>query len=177
MRQAFRRLMDFLARPRVTGLYVALASAGLLSVAYVAQYGFGLDPCILCYYQRVPYFIIVALGMAAFFVAPKSERAAAALVFLCGVAFLADAGIAAFHVGVEHKWWKGLEACGNAAMPMNASIEELREFIMSRGVVDCGVPAFRLFGISMAGYNLLAAAGLALDTFILLWWRRRWRAS
>lgn len=172
-----KRLTTFLAQPRITALYVTLASAGLLSVAYVSQYVFGLDPCILCHYQRIPYFVIIALGLLAFFIAPKSGRAATALIFLCGIAFLANAGIAGFHVGVEHKWWKGLEACGNAAMPMNASVEELREFIMSRGVVDCGVPAFTLFGISMAGYNLLAATGLALDTFILLWWRRKCRAS
>lgn len=169
--------MDFLSRPRVTALYAAGASAVILAAAYVSQYGFGLDPCILCYYQRIPYFAVIAVAALAFFTAPRCEKTTTALLLLCAALFLADAGIAGFHVGVEHHWWKGLEACGNAAMPVNATVEELQAFINSRDIVRCDVPAFTLFGISMAGYNLLIATGLALDMLILLWWRSRCRTK
>ncbi|MDD9899443.1 MAG: disulfide bond formation protein B [Alphaproteobacteria bacterium] len=171
MKQLFIRTMNLWSQPHFTAFYVAAASAALLAVAYTSQYVFGLDPCILCYYQRIPYFVVIALGLAAFAVAPKSEKLALYLIFLCGIGFLIDAGIAGFHVGVEHGAWKGLEACGNAAMPANATPEEMRAFIMSRDIVRCDVPAFTLFGISMAGYNFLIALGLMLDTFALLWWR------
>ncbi len=58
-------------------------------------------------------------------------------------------------------------------MPVYASLEDMRKFVMSREIVRCDVPAFTLFGISMAGYNALIATGLMLDTLILLWWDRK----
>jgi disulfide bond formation protein DsbB len=155
---------------RTLGLIAALSSLALLCGAWIAQYGFGLDPCQLCYYQRKPYMLNVALGLAAFLIAPKNRKATLLLVALCALSFAADAAIAAFHVGVEQKWWKGLESCANFALPDNATAEELRAFIMSREKpIDCGRPAFVLFGISMAGYNFIAATTLAVFMGWMAW--------
>jgi disulfide bond formation protein DsbB len=153
-----------LANPRTLALAVVLASAGALAFAYTSQYGFGLDPCALCFYQRKPYFVNIAVGLVAFLIAPKNIKIARALLVLAGLVFLTGAGIALFHVGVEKTWWKGLEACANYALPQNASIEDLQKFINSRSVVRCDVPAFVLFGISMAGYNFLLSSVLAIGT-------------
>ena len=54
--------------PRLIPLAILAASAGALAVAYIAEFVFGLEPCILCLYQRVPYaatgiLAILALGM------------------------------------------------------------------------------------------------------------------
>ena len=171
MKDIFARFMNYWSRPRYTALYAVLASIVVLGAAYISQYGFGLDPCILCYYQRIPYFIVIGLGAAAFFIAPSSEKGAGVLLTLCALTFLAGAGLAAFHVGVEQHWWKGLQACGNAAMPVGASVDEMRAFIMSRDIVRCDVPAFTLFGISMAGFNFLISLGLFMDLAILMRWR------
>lgn len=144
---------------------VALVSIGTLAMVYISQYGFGLDPCQLCLYQRKPYFINIALGALAFLLADKNKKAALFLLFTAGFVFLVGAGIAGFHAGVEYGWWKGLEACSNTTLPSGGSIEDLRNAIMNRDVVRCDVPAWALFGISMAGYNFMASLVFAFGTF------------
>jgi disulfide bond formation protein DsbB len=170
------KILAYFQDPKHLAAAVVAASAGALAFAYTSQYGFGLDPCQLCFYQRKPYFLNITLGLVAFALAPKNKKAAVLVLILCGLTFVADAAIAGFHVGVEQHWWKGLESCSNYALPDNASVEELRKFIMSRDVIDCSVPAFVLFGISMAGYNFMLATALALSTFFMLW-RSRCRAQ
>lgn len=170
------KLFTYLSTPRGLGLFVALSSLGALSAAWISQYGFGLDPCALCYYQRKPYMVNIALGALAFLLAPKHRKAALWILLLAGLTFVTDAGIAGFHVGVEQKWWKGLESCANYAMPQNATAAELMAFIKSREKpVDCSLPAFVLFGISMAGYNFLLASALAVFTFVMTGriWRKK----
>ena len=43
----------------------------LLAGAYVSQYGFGLYPCELCWWQRYPHFAAVALALISFVAHPR----------------------------------------------------------------------------------------------------------
>jgi disulfide bond formation protein DsbB len=80
------------------------------------------------------------------------------------VALLIGGGIAAFHVGVEQHWWTGTPGCGVPAT--SNSIEEMRAQIMAAPVVRCDQVAWSLFGISMAGYNILISLVLAAVALI-----------
>lgn len=83
---------------------------------------------------------------------------------LAGLVFLAGAGIAAFHVGVEQHWWQGLASCGGN-LPQARTVEELRAALLAQPVVRCDEVAWSLFGISMAGWNFLFSLGLAALSF------------
>lgn len=133
-----------------------------LSIAWLAQYGFGLAPCELCYWQRYGYWAAIALGVVAILQPAGTQRRRAAL-WLLALAFLATAGIALFHVGVEQRWWEGSSACTGASTA-GMTAEELAKAIEEAPVVRCDVPAWTMFGISMAGYNLLYALVLAAFT-------------
>lgn len=148
------------ARP---GLSVAAASILALAAAYTAQYGFGLFPCELCLYQRIPYAIAIGLGLMAAFLNPAFARMA---LGACGLTFLVGAAIAAFHVGVEQHWWEGTDSCG---MNLNATdIEVLREQIMNAPRARCDQAPWSFLGISMAGYNGIASLLLAFFCFAAL---------
>jgi disulfide bond formation protein DsbB len=147
-------------------------SLGLLGVAilslasaYLAEYGFGLKPCILCLYERVPYAVVL---VAAFLMLAlkKSPAANAWLKLLCALTFSVGAGIAFFHVGVEHHWWEGTEKCSGSTLAK--TLEELKSQILGAPAVRCDEPAFVFLGISMAGYNLLWSVFLAGLTFYSL---------
>src|SRR3546814_3417668 len=70
------------APTRATWLVLALPAA-LLGGAYVAQYGFGLYPCEMCWWQRYPHFAALGLAAAGFFVPPyRLWTALAALAIL-----------------------------------------------------------------------------------------------
>jgi disulfide bond formation protein DsbB len=153
------------AYPDWIPLLVAFASITALVAAFVAEYGFDLQPCVLCLYQRWPYGIAIVLALLALSGRPPLKVFGLACA---ATALTVGAGIAAFHVGVEQGWWQGTAACsGTVATP--DSIEELRKQLMAAPVVRCDEPAFVLFGISMAGYNFMYALALAVIAAAASW--------
>lgn len=152
---------------------LALAAALALAVAYVSQYVFGLEPCKLCVWQRYPYMAALPLGVVAALTAPGTTGRRV-LVALTGLAFLAGAGVAGFHVGVEQGWWEGLPGCSAPAITKDMSVAELQRALEARAdVVPCDEPAWTFGGISMAGYNVIYALILAGASS---WMLRRGRA-
>ncbi len=140
-----------------------LATGGALAalcIAWIAQYGFALAPCELCYWQRYGYWTAIAIGVLAILQPARSSRRTL-LLWLLGLAFLATAGIAVFHVGVEQKWWPGLSTC-TGQIGAGMSSEDLANAIENAPIVRCDEPAWTLFGISMAGYNIAYALALAV---------------
>lgn len=162
---------------RLAASCVFAASLGMLAAAYIAQYGFGLEPCILCLYQRVPYGATALIGAVAMW-PTMPERSRLALLTLAGAVFLGEAGLAFYHVGVEQHWWAAVTACGGeAGGGLPQSITDLRRQMTAPSVVPCDQPAWQLFGLSMAGYNLLASLGLGLATFAAVLRLRRQKAG
>ena len=136
-----------------------LGSGALLGGAYWFQYGVGLAPCDLCYWQRWPHMLAIAAGLAALALRGR-PRVATALVLLAIAALVATAGIGVFHAGVENHWWQGPQAC-SGAIPTGLSAEQLKKALFGAKMVRCDEPAWMLLGISMAGWNALASGGLA----------------
>lgn len=147
---------------RLPVLLLMLASAGTLLAALFFQYVVGLAPCVLCIWQRWPYVAVLALGAAALALG-RGRGLRAALLALSGLVLLAGAGIAFFHVGVEQQWWAGTPGCGVTATA--GSVDALRAQILAAPVVRCDQVSWSLFGISMAGYNVLISAALAVFAF------------
>ena len=170
-------IAEITANPRLVFTLLLGASTAILGSAFASQYFGGLEPCVLCLYQRVPYgavIVLSGLGLGLSGLAPSPKGVIAGIGGLCAVAFLVNAGIATFHVGVEQHWWQGTEACG-AVGTMARTIEELRAQILAAPVVRCDVVPWSLFGISMAGYNVLASLGLFVAGAIAA--RGMWRAG
>ena len=150
--------------------FLALASAGLLIGAYLFEYVGGLAPCPLCLWQRVPHALLLAVVFSSLFM-PLGSRS---IFLLCALIYGASAALAAAHIGVEQGLWMSPVACGGGASgiawEMGAFQEALGE---SAALSDCAVVPWSLFGISLAGYNFLASAGLFAVAF---WaWARRFR--
>lgn len=143
-----------------------IAAIGPLGTAYISQFGFGYEPCVLCLYQRVPYWVVIGLGIAALFVgAPHLRRW---IAFAAGLAFLTGAGIAFYHVGVEQLWWTSAAPCG--AGEAVTSTQDLFAQLQKKPEKSCGDIDWTLFGISMATYNVGVSLALAVASFLA--WRR-----
>ncbi len=163
------RLIDRLSRQAPA--LILLASALALGGAFVGQYGFDLRPCVLCIYQRWPYVAAALIALALLAVLRRRPALSAPLLVLAALAFASTAGIGLFHVGVEQHWWQGTAACGGAATP--DSVDALRALLKSAPAVRCDDVAWRLFGLSMAGWNMLYGAALAVGCLALAWRRQR----
>lgn len=147
---------------------VLVASIAILGSALLSQYVGGLKPCSLCLYQRVPYVITIGLGaiglgaLALAVILPRRERAATgltrAVLALCAGAFIVGAGIAAYHVGVEQHWWTS--SCSGIDFS-KGTVEELAKRLEATPMVRCDEVPWSMFGVSMAGYNVLVSLLLA----------------
>jgi len=149
--------MNFRTQDSLVIVALGLAALLALGTAWTAQYGFGLFPCELCLYQRLPYIGIVALSALALMPAVDANARRQA----CGLAallFIATAGVAFFHIGVEQEWWQ--TNCAPTG-PQSFSFEDIQAALQQPGEPACNEIAFELFGISMAGYNMLAGLVLA----------------
>ena len=133
----------------------------LLAGAYISQYGFGLYPCEMCWWQRWPHFAAVALALVSFFAPPKRLWVA-----LAAGGIMTSGLIGLFHAGVEYGWWDGITSC--AAIPHTGSGESALDAIMNAPLVRCDEPAWTLLGISLAGFNFLISAASSLFVFNLL---------
>ena len=148
---------------RLLALGVPLA---LLGGALVSQYVGHLYPCELCWYQRYPHFAAIVLAALAFVVPGRPARAA--LVALAGLAILVSGAIGVFHAGVEYHWWQGFTEC-TSTMTGPVTLDS----IMKAPIVRCDVAQWRLFGISLAGFNALFSVLGALTIFSLMKATRR----
>ncbi|MBB3938986.1 disulfide bond formation protein DsbB [Novosphingobium fluoreni] len=141
-----------------------LTPALLLAGAYISQYGFGLPPCEMCWWQRYAHFAALALGFLAFVIPNR------VLVWLAAVAIALAGLIGGFHAGVEYGWWQGVTAC--TASPF-ASGQDPLAAILAAPVIRCDVAPWSLFGISLAGWNFLFSIAAALAIGLLLTRGRR----
>lgn len=135
---------------------------GLLGGAYFFQYGMGLYPCEMCWWQRYPHFIAVICAGLAF--VPNKETPIRICIGLAALAVFASGLIGAFHAGVEYKWWEGVTKCALANAGDVSSLEAIWDAPLTR----CDEAAWTLFGISMAGYNFLISTISALVIAVLL---------
>lgn len=140
---------------------LALVSAGLLAAVFVMQYVLGLEPCPLCVWQRYPHGAVIAFGVLGALIGGRTARG---LIVCAGLAFLVTAGIGGFQVGVEQHWWEGLSSCsGGAGVP--ESLSDLQSQLGKPVGPRCDEVPWSLFGISLAGYNLLVSLAVACLAF------------
>jgi disulfide bond formation protein DsbB len=138
---------------------VLIICAGALGAALTGQYVFGLEPCILCLYSRVPYVAagLVAAAMLGLPTSPGLRRLGAGLVL---AAFLTNVGISSYHVGVEQHWWTSA-VCEATPMEAVDVMDLQRALTMPQARPSCDQVAWTLFGVSLAGYNVILSILLA----------------
>jgi disulfide bond formation protein DsbB len=151
---------------RMAHVLVLAVPAGLLLAVYVAQYGFGLLPCEMCWWQRYPHFAAVAFGVFAFL--NRGTGMGDVGLRLAALAMAASGLIGGFHAGVEYGWWEGLTSCSSTSLGNDPLAS-----IMNAPLIRCDTPAWTLFGVSLAGFNFLISVGSALLAMVLLGFRNK----
>jgi len=142
-------------------LMALVVPLGLMTGALIAQFGFGLPPCELCWWQRYPH--IAAIGIALLALTLRNAPVGIPLVVIAALAIVASGLIGAFHAGVEYGWWEGLTACSSSTLGSDPLAT-----IMNAPLVRCDTAPWTLMGISMAGFNFLISTGGAVMVLVLI---------
>lgn len=135
--------------------FAALGSAALLLGAFAFQHLGGLAPCKLCIWQRWPHAAAVAIGILAILTGRFQ------LAWLGALAALTTAGIGLYHAGVEQAWWQGPTTCTSSGIG-GLSPDDLMNQIMNAPLVRCDEIPWQMLGVSMAGWNMIFSAALAI---------------
>ena len=142
-------------------LIIAAASLAILAAVWIFQ-GLGYQPCELCLTQRYAFYLAAPLAFVTAAFASRSAHGLARAGFaLLAAAFVASAALAAYHAGVEYHWWAGPTAC-TGALTGSLDVNDLVKSLDSVKVVRCDEVQLRIAGLSLAGWNVLASAALAL---------------
>jgi disulfide bond formation protein DsbB len=146
----------------------AAASALTLATAHAFQAA-GYDPCALCLTQREIYWtaLAIAAGGAILWVRRPEARLSRAVDALLGAAFLTGAFIAAYHAGVEWKFWPGPEKCTTLGID-SLTVDSIASALERGGPVAlCDQAAWRdpVLRLSMAGWNALISLALGVASF------------
>ncbi|MEO1136906.1 MAG: disulfide bond formation protein B [Pseudomonadota bacterium] len=144
-------------------------SAALLAGAHLFERIGGLPPCILCLDQREAHWTGLAVAFAGLLAARvfKSKLGATAAVGAAALVYAVSAGLAFYHTGVEYGYWPGPAICSAGGGLDGVSIDNLAASLTQpTDAPSCEDVLWSFLGISMAGYNLLASAGLFALTLL-----------
>jgi disulfide bond formation protein DsbB len=143
--------------------FILLVTVAILSSAYSAQYIGGLRPCILCLYERIPWFITGALMLVTIlmqFTGPARRN----ILLLAALLMLGGAGLSGYHVGVEQEIFQPPTACSATASA--STLNELKALLPSSVATRCDDIPWEMFGISLAGYNAISCFAMFLAALI-----------
>jgi disulfide bond formation protein DsbB len=148
--------------PALAALIVAIAGAATIAGAWFFELVIKLKPCPMCLEQRVPYYIGIPLALLVAFAAwRKAPRGLVigGLVVLAGL-MLWNVYMGVFHAGVEWKWWLGPAECSGT--PEFGGAGGFLNRLQNINITRCDEAAWRFLGLSLAGYNALISAALAI---------------
>ncbi len=148
------------------------ALAGAYSLAMILgalgfQYIGGVAPCEMCHWQRWPLdaAILIGFGGAALFAFGLIGRKMMVAMAWLTLILIATTGIiGAYQAGVEWKFLPGPASCTGDRVAFTS----LADLSHVAPVVRCDEASWRLFGISLAGYNAIFSLGTAILGGLLL---------
>ena len=115
--------------------------------AFFMQYVMGHAPCKLCTYQRIPYYIIILIGLITFFFPKIIKLTSFLLIFLLLAEFL----VSNYHTLSTYEVIS-YSGCQSAEIPND--INQLKEALMSDTlIVNCSNANLKYFGIPLSIYN------------------------
>ena len=139
-------------------LFSILVFTSLVLVsAFVIEHQLGHEPCKLCLYERIPYFLSVLLIIKMFYI-KKNQRVTLLILFLV---FISSAALAFYHFGIEQGFFSESLACTAGDLTKTYSKEQLLEQL-KQNTISCKDVSFRILGLSLAAINTIFSLFLSV---------------
>ena len=123
----------------------------------IIQYWLGHEPCKLCLYERIPYFLSILLIIKILFF-EKYEKITLLILFLV---FVGGTALAFYHFGIEQDFFSESLICKAEDLSKILSKEQLLEQLIQNNV-SCKDVSFRILGLSLAAINTIFSLFLSV---------------
>ena len=132
-------------------LFVILAIISLTTIStLIIQHWLGHEPCKLCLYERIPYFLSILLIIKIIFI-EKYKKITLLILFLV---FMCSTVLAFYHFGIEQGFFSESLACTSGDLSKTLSKEEFLQQLKLNDI-SCKDVSFRILGLSLAAINTI----------------------
>ena len=139
-----------------TGIF--LISFIALVSAYFIEYILGHQPCNLCVYERIPYFLAILIVLINY----KYNKLEKYLMLLLAIIFLIATILSLYHLGIEQDFIQESLLCN---LEKEANILDKDEILkqLQQKNISCKDVTFQIFGLSLTSYNIIISLILTLS--------------
>tara|TARA_B100000959_G_scaffold150510_1_gene157895 strand:+ start:386 stop:868 length:483 start_codon:yes stop_codon:yes gene_type:complete len=135
---------------------LAIISLTIIS-ALIIQYWLGHEPCELCLYERIPYFLSILLIVKILFI----KRYKKITLLILSLVFISSTALAFYHFGIEQGFFSESLTCVTGDLSEALSKEELLEQLKQNSI-SCKDVSFRILGLSLAAINVIFSLVLSV---------------
>jgi len=142
-----------------------LASSLMLLSAFYLEYFQGALPCDLCITQRWFHGLIITYSLISIFILEKFINVKIFILIVLSFTWLASSIAGLYHFGIEMNFWTGPDDCSSN---IDFSKDTLT-YLLNKSPIKCDEIMFKIFGLSLAGWNALLSflMSLAISYFII----------
>ena len=140
-----------------TGVFL-ISFIALIS-AYFIEYILGYQPCILCIYERIPYFLAILIILINY----KYDKLEKYLILLMTIIFFIATILSLYHLGIEQGFIQESLLCdiGTGANIINK--DEILKQLQQKSI-SCKDVTFKIFGLSLTSYNIIICLLLTVSS-------------
>ena len=133
--------------------FIALVSA------YFIEYILGHQPCNLCLYERIPYFLAILIVLINY----KYNKLEKYLILLLAIVFLIATILSLYHLGIEQGFIQESLLCD---LEKGANILDKDEILkqLQQKNISCKDVTFKIFGLSLTSYNILISLLISISS-------------
>ena len=138
-----------------TGIFL-ISFIALIS-AYFIEYILGHQPCNLCVYERIPYFLAILIVLINY----KYNNLEKHLTFLLAIIFFVATILSSYHLGIEQGFIQESLLCD---LEKGANILNKDEILkqLQQKSISCKDVTFKIFGLSLTNYNIIISLLLTI---------------
>jgi disulfide bond formation protein DsbB len=153
--------MSQIKNKRILNL-ILLFSIVAIVTAYIIQYVLGHQPCNLCLIERIPYiFSIIIVSICLF-----SNKFEKITLIILSLMFFAATLLSFYHFGIEQEFIEESLVC-NLNTPSDKLTKEDLLNQLKEMPVSCKDVTFKIFGLSLATFNIFISLILSAITMKL----------
>lgn len=149
-------------------IYIFLINIFVILSALFIEYILKVKPCVLCIYERYPYYLILLFTILFFFKTNWKNQLMILIIITSIVSFF----LAGYHVGIEYGLINELSSC-KTEVSKNISKDILLKELQSKLAPSCKEVAFKLFGLSLASINMIMSLILTILYYKIFLWTKR----
>ena len=131
--------------------FIALVSA------YFIEYILGHQPCNLCLYERIPYFLAILIVLINY----KYNKLEKYIILSLAIIFLIATILSLYHLGIEQGFIQESMLCD---LEKGANILDKDEILkqLQQKNISCKDVTFQIFGLSLTSYNIIISILLTI---------------